>query len=135
MFSERRQPSCDGTSRMTRECQVRICERLGVKFPGPTRQTEKSSLRVNVFRCSPDSRRKRAVPALPTRARRRHHAACSGPRCAEMSSAPQIVWRYASRATRTRSPAAVSVAPSALLRAVRSASTSLSSAGRQNTVS
>jgi hypothetical protein len=26
-----------GTSRMTRECQVRICERLGVKFPGPTR--------------------------------------------------------------------------------------------------
>src|ERR1700738_4336088 len=34
----RRQPSCDGTSRMTRECQVRICEGLGVKFPGPTRQ-------------------------------------------------------------------------------------------------
>ena len=32
-FSERRQPSCDGTSRMTRECHVRICERLGVKFP------------------------------------------------------------------------------------------------------
>ena len=25
------------TSRMTRECQVRICEGLGVKFPGPTR--------------------------------------------------------------------------------------------------
>ena len=22
---------------MTRECQVRICERLGAKFPGPTR--------------------------------------------------------------------------------------------------
>jgi hypothetical protein len=35
--SGRRQPSCGGTSRMTRECQVRICERLGVKFPGPTR--------------------------------------------------------------------------------------------------
>src|SRR4029077_11092335 len=34
----RRQPSCGGTSRMTRECQVRICEGLGVKFPGPTRQ-------------------------------------------------------------------------------------------------
>src|SRR5689334_19461829 len=33
----RRQPSFDGTSRMTRECQVRICERLGVRFPGPTR--------------------------------------------------------------------------------------------------
>jgi hypothetical protein len=39
MFTGRRQPSCDGTSRMTRECQVRICERLGVKFPGPTRQS------------------------------------------------------------------------------------------------
>ena len=38
MFNGRRQPSCGGTSRMTRECQVRICERLGVKFPGPTRQ-------------------------------------------------------------------------------------------------
>jgi hypothetical protein len=23
---------------MTRECQVRICERLGVKLPGPTRR-------------------------------------------------------------------------------------------------
>src|SRR5439155_17714060 len=39
----RRQPSRGGTSRMTRECQVRICERLGVKFPGPTRQTRKNS--------------------------------------------------------------------------------------------
>ena len=38
MFNGRRQPSCGGTSRMTRECQVRICEGLGVKFPGPTRQ-------------------------------------------------------------------------------------------------
>jgi hypothetical protein len=36
IFNGRRQPSCGGTSRMTRECQVRICERLGVKFPGPT---------------------------------------------------------------------------------------------------
>jgi hypothetical protein len=33
----RRQPSCDGTSRMNREVHVRICERLGVKCPGPTR--------------------------------------------------------------------------------------------------
>ena len=37
IFNGRRQPSRGGTSRMTRECQVRICERLGVKFPGPTR--------------------------------------------------------------------------------------------------
>ena len=39
----RRQPSCGGTSRMARECQVRICERFGVKFPGPTRPKEPSS--------------------------------------------------------------------------------------------
>jgi hypothetical protein len=38
MINGRRQPSRGGTSRMTRECQVRFCERLGVQFPGPTRQ-------------------------------------------------------------------------------------------------
>ena len=42
IFNGRRQPSCGGTSRMTRECQVRICERLGVKFPGPTRPERRS---------------------------------------------------------------------------------------------
>jgi hypothetical protein len=36
-FGGRRQPSLSGTSRMTRECHVRICEGLGVQFPGPTR--------------------------------------------------------------------------------------------------
>jgi hypothetical protein len=40
MFNGRRQPSNDGTSRMTREYQVRFCERLGVEFPGPTRHPE-----------------------------------------------------------------------------------------------
>ena len=35
--SGRRQPWCDDTSRMNREVHVRICEGLGVKFPGPTR--------------------------------------------------------------------------------------------------
>src|SRR5215469_16122689 len=34
----RRQPSLGGTSRMNREVHVRICERLGVQFPGATRQ-------------------------------------------------------------------------------------------------
>ncbi len=38
-----------GTSRMTRECQVRICERLGVKFPGPTRLV--SRRRASVMLC------------------------------------------------------------------------------------
>ena len=37
-FDGGRQPFIDGTSRMNREVQVRICEGLGVKFPGPTRQ-------------------------------------------------------------------------------------------------
>src|SRR5438445_1772745 len=41
MFNGRRQPSRDGTSRMTRECQVRFCEGLGVKFPGPTRHSRR----------------------------------------------------------------------------------------------
>jgi hypothetical protein len=43
MRNGRLQPSRDGTSRMTRECQVRFCERLGVKFPGPTRQNPNPS--------------------------------------------------------------------------------------------
>ena len=37
-FGGRRQPSLGGTSRMSREVHVRICERLGVQFPGPTRR-------------------------------------------------------------------------------------------------
>jgi hypothetical protein len=37
IISGRRQPSSDGMSRMNREVHVRICERLGVRFPGPTR--------------------------------------------------------------------------------------------------
>src|SRR5262249_2902080 len=41
LINGRRQPSCDGTSRMHREAYVRFCERLGVKFPGSTRQTRK----------------------------------------------------------------------------------------------
>src|ERR1700738_1007618 len=42
MFNGRRQPSRGGTSRLTRECQVRFCERLGVIFPRPTRQNPTS---------------------------------------------------------------------------------------------
>src|ERR1700737_3287991 len=41
IFNGRRQPSCGGTSRMTRECQGRLCERLGVKFPGHNRPNTK----------------------------------------------------------------------------------------------
>ena len=39
MLNGRRQPSCDGTSRMMREHHVRFCEGLGVKSPGSTRPT------------------------------------------------------------------------------------------------
>ena len=42
MSNGRRQPSSGGTSRMTRECQVRFCERLGVQFPGPTRRVSRA---------------------------------------------------------------------------------------------
>ena len=35
----RRQPSIGGTSRISRETYVRICERLGVKLPGATRRS------------------------------------------------------------------------------------------------
>ena len=44
MFNGRRQPSHGGTSRMMREYQVRICERLGVKFLGPTRHSQPNRL-------------------------------------------------------------------------------------------
>src|SRR5262245_35712109 len=37
MINGGRQPSYGGTSRMNREVHVRICERLGVQFPGATR--------------------------------------------------------------------------------------------------
>src|SRR5260370_42479391 len=36
----RRQPLVGGTSRISREAYFRICERLGVKFPGATRRWE-----------------------------------------------------------------------------------------------
>jgi hypothetical protein len=46
-FSGRRHPSCDGTSRMMREYQVRFCERFGVKLPGPPRQPASRALPSN----------------------------------------------------------------------------------------
>src|SRR6516162_4697292 len=55
IFNGRRQPSRGDTSRMNREVQVRICEGLGVKPPGPTRQTKK------------DQRRRSITGPLPTR--------------------------------------------------------------------
>ena len=66
MFNGRRQPSCGGTSRMTRECQVRICEGLGVKFLGPARH----------FRRFDDVRAASAIPQIKGGSPR-HTAFCS----------------------------------------------------------
>src|SRR5262249_62339589 len=46
MNNGRRQPSGGGTSRMNREVQVRICERLGGKLPGPTRRADTPPAKV-----------------------------------------------------------------------------------------
>src|SRR6516225_9395803 len=60
-FAGRRRPSLSGTSRMRRESPVRICEGLGVKFPGPTRLTTRW----------PDSQTALRKPGLKNGARRR----------------------------------------------------------------
>src|SRR5271165_3482994 len=57
-FAGRRQPSLSGTSRMRRESHVRICERLGVKFPGPTRRVARQAEQAA------DNRPNGAMPAL-----------------------------------------------------------------------
>ena len=49
-FAGRRRPSLSGTSRMRRESPVRICERLGVKFPGPTRHCVKKTRKRHAVR-------------------------------------------------------------------------------------
>src|ERR1700674_1876296 len=62
-FSGRRQPLCDDTSRMMREYQVRICEGLGVKFPGPTRQRRPHSAVGEA--CAGTVRRPAGLPHFP----------------------------------------------------------------------
>jgi hypothetical protein len=49
-FGTRRQLSLGETSRMNREIHVQICERLGVKFPGATRQTTKAPIDLQDLR-------------------------------------------------------------------------------------
>jgi len=61
MINGRRQPSCGGTSRMTRACQIRFCERLGVQFPRPTRQNE-NPCRLGLCQ---DFDRQRTLAAFP----------------------------------------------------------------------
>jgi hypothetical protein len=75
----RRQPSMGGTSRVSREAQARIYERLGVKFPGATRPGVKraSSVRAPalvVHSSQPSSARRNAghrfTPQRPRRTTR-----------------------------------------------------------------
>src|SRR2546425_7936458 len=63
------QPSRDGTSRMTREYQVQFCERLGVKFPGPTRQLQVLPRRSIAVRFTSESSRNSDKVALTLSAR------------------------------------------------------------------
>ena len=75
MFNGRRQPSRGGTSRMMREYQVRFCERLGVKFPGPTRQKLRFRAAQRpcvIVRSTPVSRPSKGGPAWLLSATRRH---------------------------------------------------------------
>ena len=65
----RRQPSGGGTSRISREAYARFCERLGVKFPGPTRRHRTTGVPTATpfpGKLSPISRpRFRGFPSLP----------------------------------------------------------------------
>ena len=72
----RRQPPLGGTSRVSREAQARICERLGVKFPGATRpdgyqfallprEPDRAAVTLTCWR--PGDRLKRVVSAEPHR--------------------------------------------------------------------
>jgi hypothetical protein len=72
MINGRRQSSCDGTSRMNREIHVRICEKLGVKFPGPTRHSLPMRLVPRLARCPeyPESRHEAPAQYLTRWAKR-----------------------------------------------------------------
>src|SRR5215216_1113740 len=64
IINGRRQPSSDGTSRMMREYQVRFCEGLGVKFPGPTRHSRRGGQAATstCFRTPPEPDIKSSCP-------------------------------------------------------------------------
>ena len=58
----RRQPLVGGTSRISREAYVRICERLGVQFPGATRRWETGRRSASVLAPILDSTKYLGVP-------------------------------------------------------------------------
>jgi hypothetical protein len=93
-----------GSSRsMTRECQVRFCERLGVKFPGPTRH----------FRPSWSGLKRSLRSAMPSIAAEFTRHDESSPKCRvemwrggckNISVSASFVWRCLSGATMTPFP-------------------------------
>jgi hypothetical protein len=62
-FGGRRQPLSGDTSRISREAYVRFCERLGVKFPGPTRRRETGGCQKAPHRALPQLYRNRYLLA------------------------------------------------------------------------
>ena len=94
MFNGRRQPSRGGTSRMTRECQVRFCEGLGVKFPGPTRQSRHLGRRPTTSDLPLGAHRKQ-IGNLETVRAKRARAAGMSPAARALRS--DVVRRAASR--------------------------------------
>src|SRR5262252_2567112 len=65
-----RQPSLNGTSRVTGDCHARICERLGVKIPGATRRCWVTGIpyRDQALDCT-----QLLLPMRPGQAERRTH--------------------------------------------------------------
>ena len=76
----RRQPSMGGTSRVSREAQARICERLGVKFPGATRRQ-----RVTAVPAAPSPTPWSGWAWFPTQAGRGRPARSRGTAARELS--------------------------------------------------
>ena len=86
IINGRRQPSCGGASRMNREVHVRFCEGLGVKCPGPTRQSRQLGYAAtSAVHPTPDVSLPRNEPTLRARSCREqmqqklrlfHHLVC-----------------------------------------------------------
>src|SRR5215831_424375 len=64
-----RQLSMDGTSRVTGDSHARFCERLGVRFPGPTRRYRATDIPTATRTSTDSAAAERSPPGLVSRAR------------------------------------------------------------------
>jgi hypothetical protein len=94
LINERRQPSCDGTSRISREAYVRFCERLEVKFLGPTRQQRNSSHRRVTSVLPPNSDIDENSSASDRRCAARDHWSSSRSRVRNASTPPVLTTAF-----------------------------------------